>query len=343
MVGFWIFKFIRNEDVSSIEYISYDSNMDVAYPGLSICVLRPFIYQNLRVHSGGNVSVEDYERYIRGDTMFLEEYAEINFENVTLNLLDYVKEVEVLMKNGTWLGWKYLEACQYVRLTNIFNGFLNRISSRCFGFDMILKSSGYVEALYVSFRQELIYMLEKIHHHSFGSTALLLNYPGQIVQYMGLFETIWTEPSNSVGMLSIKATSMEILRRRNKKRNPCLVEWMRFDDVILKKHHDTVGCSPPYHKSDKSVCKTSAEMRDSIYEMSEVGSKYHSVPCEEMSNIAFKAHKVPGSRVSEYPQLYFEYPHRAKVIQQLKSVDLHSLIGNIGGYIGLFLGNTRSI
>ena len=114
MVGFWIFKFIRNEDVSTIEYISYDSNKDIAYPEISICILRPFIYQNLTGHSGSNVSVKDYEGYLRGDTMFSEEYAKTNFDHVTLDLFDYVQVVEVLMKNGTWLGCISLEACQYV-------------------------------------------------------------------------------------------------------------------------------------------------------------------------------------------------------------------------------------
>ena len=33
-----------------------------------------------------------------------------------------------------------------------------------------------------------------------------------------------------------------------------------------------------------------------------------------------------------------EYPKEVKVISQSKEVDGHALIGNIGGYIGLFLG-----
>ena len=32
------------------------------------------------------------------------------------------------------------------------------------------------------------------------------------------------------------------------------------------------------------------------------------------------------------------YPEYAKVIEQSKDVDIHALIGNIGGYVGLFLG-----
>ena len=37
------------------------------------------------------------------------------------------------------------------------------------------------------------------------------------------------------------------------------------------------------------------------------------------------------------------YPDEFKVIMQSKEVDIHSLIGNIGGYLGLFLGNLKSI
>ena len=34
--------------------------------------------------------------------------------------------------------------------------------------------------------------------------------------------------------------------------------------------------------------------------------------------------------------------HWMKIIEQSKEVDIHSLIGNIGGYVGLFLGNIIS-
>ena len=32
------------------------------------------------------------------------------------------------------------------------------------------------------------------------------------------------------------------------------------------------------------------------------------------------------------------YPEEVKTITQSQDVDVHSLIGNIGGYLGLFLG-----
>ena len=32
------------------------------------------------------------------------------------------------------------------------------------------------------------------------------------------------------------------------------------------------------------------------------------------------------------------YPREVRIITQSKEVDIHSLIGNVGGYLGLFLG-----
>ena len=37
-------------------------------------------------------------------------------------------------------------------------------------------------------------------------------------------------------------------------------------------------------------------------------------------------------------RLLVAYPEEVKIITQSKDIDVHSLIGNIGGYLGLFLG-----
>ena len=89
MIGFWIFNYYQNDDVSAIEYISYDSHKNIAYPELSICFMRPYIYQNLFSHSNGNVSVDEYDGYLHGRTNLLEEYTKIDFNKVTLNLIEY--------------------------------------------------------------------------------------------------------------------------------------------------------------------------------------------------------------------------------------------------------------
>ena len=48
---------------------------------------------------------------------------------------------------------------------------------------------------------------------------------------------------------------------------------------------------------------------------------------------------------TNYEAFRFEitYPRYARIIVQSKDVDIHALIGNIGGYVGLFLGTYISL
>ena len=69
-----------------------------------------------------------------------------------------------------------------------------------------------------------------------------------------------------------------------------------------------------------------------------MGSRYYPAPCKGMSNIIYSAEMIDNAFVSNSLQLVVTYPKITRLIRQLRSVDLHSLIGNIGGYIGLFLG-----
>ena len=343
MVGFWIFKFHKNDDISAIEYISYETHPDIIYPELSICVLRPFITPNLFSSSKGNISVFEYSHYIDGKRAFRDEYEEINFHNVTLDIFQYVKYIQIYLRNQTFpKPWtcETQENCSYIKLKNNFNGFFNGHITRCFGFGVDLEIVRNVNAMYVVFKQELNILLNRFRKHGSGQTFLVLNYPNQMLRNPGVWTPIWKNTNDSIGMLQAIVSTNEILRRRNKNKAPCFVDWRYFDNRVLSKHHATVGCSPPYHKSSFSSCTSKKEIIDSRYEMNGIRNRYFPVPCEEMSNIVFTVDKLERSGVKS-PELYFSYPYRTKVIQQVKAVDFQALIGNIGGYIGLLLGKMK--
>ena len=68
-------------------------------------------------------------------------------------------------------------------------------------------------------------------------------------------------------------------------------------------------------------------------------------PCERITKMEKEMHHGKIATVSnEYSKIWslkIGYPDEFKVIAQSKEVDVHSLIGNIGGYFGLFLGILR--
>ena len=343
MVVFWVLKFHENEDVSAINYTSYDIDRNITYPELSICITEPFIYPNLLWNWKGNDSVKLYQWYLAGriEDTSQKKYEQISFFNVTLNLFDYVEEVKVYLRNVAVpdpLVCSTIQECKYVEFKNNFIGFFNNFMVRCFGFDVNLKTVGNVKALQVSFKPELRDVLRTISSSGFSVNYVAFNYPGQMVKNTENYQPIWTNPSKPLEFLYIKIGAVEILRRRNKNIDPCFADWMKFDEKVLRKHHDTVGCRPPYHQSDKPVCTTKTQLMESVYELNVIGNRYFPAPCEEMSNIVFAADEVPYNTTTQQLRLQFFYPEKIKIIQQIKSVDLHSLIGNIGGYIGLFLG-----
>ena len=346
MVGFWIYRFHENEDVSAIQYVWYENEMDIGYPEMSICITMPFIYENLSLNSSINVSVNEYNRYLIGQTAFREEYRSVPFNNVTLDLLEHVQEILLYRRIGKVsqnLSCDGSRDCQFVKFRSNFNGTSKDTTVRCFGFEIDRKNLETVVSLAVIFKPDLNELLHKVSKNYLGQTAFLFNYPGQLFKSAANWQPFPKIPNDSLPFVAIKVSAMEILRRRDKHSDPCLAEWADFDNVVMKKHDDTAECRSPYQTSNKPLCTTTTGMEHAKYDFDEMRRKYEKEPCEEMSSIVFAAEEL---QITYYPKslkLMYIYPEKTKIIKQIKSVDLHALIGNIGGYIGLFLGMTYFI
>ena len=335
MVGFWMVKYHENEDVSAIEYVSYKTQTDIAYPVPSLCTFMPFIHPNLFWNSSIQVSGYEYNRYIHGLTALREEYEGMIFDNVTLNLLEYVQNIVILTRNkiaARKIICNSLENCPYAKFKINYDGTMRGLTLRCAGFEIDQESLGQVDLLTMVFEPGLSDIL-----HDVGNTFLVLNYPGQVLKSLGSSQQIWKKP-HEPSRLIIKVRTMEILRRRSKNNKACLADWEHYDEMVLKQHDNSLKCRPPYRKSGKPLCKTKRELKDSVYELDKMRSSYDTEPCKEMSSIVFGADQIIYALKNESLKFTYRYPEKTKIIQQIKSVDLHALIGNIGGYIGLFLG-----
>ena len=68
----------------------------------------------------------------------------------------------------------------------------------------------------------------------------------------------------------------------------------------------------------------------------------NAIACERMSKIywVYEEHNYEHDKNATW-SFSITYPDYARVIIQSKEVDIHTLVGNIGGYVGLFLGNIR--
>ena len=149
----------------------------------------------------------------------------------------YVNDNEVFQKNVTCEGSK---SCPNVNFKNSFNGFINGLLGRCFSFEVNLTESGNAQALYLRFKPELISVLDRVVSTGLGQIFALFKYPGQLLKCPGTGMPIWSNPSNSLGGLSLRISTSEILRRRHKNGDPCFADGIHFDDMVLQRHHNVV-------------------------------------------------------------------------------------------------------
>ena len=143
--------------------------------------------------------------------------------------------------------------------------------------------------------------------------------------------------------LDIWMEDVELLRSRNSQQRACTRHHSRlsYDTMILQEHMIQNGCIPPYLKQHEEfpTCKTQKELKDAIYDFNKIRKKYIPIACERISRIYYVRQWSDHDQGDSTLVFSMLYPDYIRVITQSKEVDVHSLIGNIGGYVGLFLGD----
>ena len=80
-------------------------------------------------------------------------------------------------------------------------------------------------------------------------------------------------------------------------------------------------------------------MKKSVFNWLNLHTGYRPLPCQEIPDIPFKYTRSVNDKTGKF-KVVVSYPKKIKIIKQIRSVDVHTLVGNIGGYIGLFLGKS---
>ena len=121
--------------------------------------------------------------------------------------------------------------------------------------------------------------------------------------------------------------------------------WERFDEMVMTEHVRTNVCKPPYIANDiyKPKCQNQDTLIKGTYDVDIVNDKYLPRPCQEMSKINFGYTerfwwKKDPIRFNNSLAVILGFPDKVKVISQTRGIDPNTLLGIIGGYIGLFLG-----
>ena len=306
MAGYWIFKFSRNEDITLIEYKAIKDLGAISLPSTSIC----FIIKQADLHQNNK---------------------ENSFDHNELRFTEYLDHILVMLRHGR--PYNCTIPCKGINFISNFNGTFNIMLTRCFEIQIEAKYSSYVFGMSLNFKAIMISLLNQIE-----MVFVHFHHPGQLYRDFRADYIIWKNPRNYTHFTAFKMDAIEVLRRRSKPNEKCLKDVYRYDEMKLEKIIERTGCKAKYHSilDDYPICKDEEELAN--FEGSNMGNENFLLPCEEMSHISFKTLDHGKDYGYGFYPLHVAYPEKMKIITQKQAIDIHALIGNIGGYIGLFLG-----
>ena len=342
MAGFWVYKFQKDDNVSVVEYKDLRMTDDAVYPETSICILNPFLGDKFG-QDRSNVSIEEYLDFLSGTGDFDERYREVEFFDVTLNLFDYLSHVRLLKSDGSFErhDCTMRKNCPFLSYTNNFNGFILNFFYRCFSLNIVNSFKKSILGIGVFFEPKLEHTLIEMKKAATSKypfkVALEFVSPNQYLRAYYYDDPIWKQQPMKGTLETITFRAIEVFKRRNKRHDPCVEDWLHYDDLILNKHISSIDCHTPYQNHSGPLCTTKSKMMSSKYEVTMVKEKYFPPPCQEITDVKYKLHTFEYIN-STTLGIFIFYPSIMKKISQTQYVDAHTLIGNIGGYVGLFLG-----
>ena len=191
----------------------------------------------------------------------------------------------------------------------------------------------------------------------------IFHYPNQLFRTTVAYKNKWpkrTNVSSRLYKMNYDFKAMELVHRRDKTQDHCDYH-PNHDEEFQRKMIQKIGCIPPYwtSKQNISVCKSMEQLKQFSKDVfkSSFGNmattEYVTKPCVDLKNLLYEFEETDASpeEMSLWsPQLElaaddkmfmvilgFQEP-AFKEIKQVKAFGIEGLIGNVGGYVGLFLG-----
>lgn len=340
MITYWCVEYLKDNDLASVDYKTI-KNVSFVNPMLSLCFENPFLEEKLKsVSSDLNKSV--YLDFLKGKVDDNGILHEIDYSNVTLNIENSLKYYYIFWKNESGYVKYPASNKDLVRPTITYNGFLNDHFKKCFGFGLephIMKDVRRVKKIYVAD----IFQEYPGHQRPIdGSFSALIHYPNQFLLRAHTEKLGWRRKvaNNESMFMHFKVDMIDYFRRRSKRQQPCMPNENEFDIEIISRHNKIFGCRALYDTLDSNLpfCKGMENISRSVFDGKKADLDEVDPPCDSVLDITLEYDEFDDKEKDGGYIIAITYPDRVKVIQQSKEISFHGLVGNSGGYIGLFLG-----
>ena len=349
MIALCCYNYSLDDDMTSVSFQAFYSTENDIYPAVSVCITLPYEQYKLDLY-GSNLTALNYSAFLSGD-FWDADLMKIDYGSVVLSPLDYFLGYEVEYRNATRVIKSYNRSLtgeeEYMKIS-LPTSRIVMSNMICFGIDLILEKSIYGLSMKI---KTSIFKDGIRPNHTDPLTfnrgiAIILHYPKQIFRNKW-WKTNWpTRNANDSKnyIISYDVGGMEVIRYRNKRAQRCEEGFPDYDEDTFQEILTTAGCRPPYTKSqpnltmctDSKQLKTIVSLQMQLWE----GDNLRHLPCNGVEKLITG---ITESDEEETKDPYFTIAFNIKdltykEIQMKKAYAISALVGNIGGFIGLFLG-----
>ena len=338
MIGYWFYKYeIEDRDIGVVDLVPNEELSSVIFPIASICFNDPIIQEKLK-KIDTNFSGNSYMKYLQAK-FYNQSYETIDYRSISLDLANHFMYAQDLHRDQS----SFKNRTGAVEHKEVFSGFYYKDTFlKCF-------SVGFQEGIgrnvkRVKFNYDLPRLYGDLQpdensRYKVVQVYVKIHYPGQF--FLG-DDPVKFEVYMKSKYYFVTIKEMEILERRNSRKKKCLKDVHAYDSMVVDEYVTKKGCRVPYLRTNMTVplCNSNKTMKDGLFSYMKATSATVPKPCNRVSILKTKGQYKNnlGFEKSKVWYLTIQYPQEVKLITQSKEVDIHTLIGNIGGYLGLFLG-----
>ena len=344
--------FTENKDFSFVEYKKYNTGPEYLYPSISLYFHNPFYDGALRKNGSGLVWYADLLQRENNTSAM----SPLSYDNVTVNIKQNFLGYDITYSNYSTM-FIPVEDLLFDKVWEI-----PYVSYRSIHGKAITMDIPYINGMNVIF-VELIFKKEifpnkarprKIvndHKTELDGFEVLFHLPGQFLLGNAKGSGKWNWPKlDDQHLRNVKMKfnirNVDMLKQRNKRNDGCYEDFSNHDQLILDKIMAEANCRPFYTQTTLQlpVCNLVQLRKHFDMTPNDVITQFDP-PCQSMTKVQFDFEDVYDSDfgiqrnneskisigVDIMDQLFNQ-------VEQTSAYNLGNLVGDIGGYLGLFLG-----
>ena len=290
----WCFyEYSKNEDVVEVSFKKYGEDSQSIYPDITLCFNNPFYDEELKKHDV-NWNSQKYSLFLTGEQSWYwddgmpveywdERVLEVSYENVSLQLKKHIIGNGMVFPSKTGLSSNSNISIEQIFSFSIF-------AIKCFTFPL---PNGIGITKFVVVIENSVFPSGVRPKSGF---ELLFHYPQEKYRSGQFRMRNWptrTNMSSKAYQLDVNVKDVEVLRRRDKYKKPC-VDIESFDNVTSKHIFEKIGCFPPYSNLQMDVeippCTTKEELKSIsklLIDAYTLSGQYENAtpPCNELQKI----------------------------------------------------------